>query len=346
MSITIVCLPIAGSDNPYQKLMMNGLRSGGLNVLHGIKGKFGAFTRSAVRFRPHFIHLDWLQSFYIRRSYWLTFLFFPLFIIDILITKYVLGVKFVWTLHNIYPHDSPTYGPYKWARNFFARQCEWIRVFDEGTVQRVCSTFNISINKIIVIREGNYVDYYKNNVNRYDALKKLGLPNNKLIMLYFGLIKPYKGILELVKAFETCKYKNHAILLIVGKSMDNSYTELIKKAIKCDTIKFYDNFIIDTEVQYYFKACDIVVLPFKSIENSGTVTLAMGFSKPVVAPNIGILQQKLLQQKELLYSTEFISEIVIEQIIEFHKNELEEIGSLNLTEVLKSSWKDFVRAFS
>ena len=71
---------------------------------------------------------------------------------------------------------APGHGPYKWARQFFANQCEWIRVFNEDTIPRAAMALKVSGNKFRVVPEGSYVGYYANNVSQNEARKNLNLP--------------------------------------------------------------------------------------------------------------------------------------------------------------------------
>jgi len=325
--------------------MMEGLVAAGMQVNHGSSGKFLVFVRSAIRYHPVYIHLDWMHSYYLRRKHWMTWLLYPLFVLDVVIAKYILGVKFVWTLHNIFPHDQPIFGPYLWARLFFAQQCEWIRVFDAGTVQRASEAFGILPEKFRVVPEGAYIGYYPNTISKEHAKRKLGLPGNKRILLYLGLIKPYKGVLELIKSYEACLEKHQAILLIAGKAMNAAYLRQIQEAIQTDHIHLYERFIADNELEVFFNAADVVVLPFERIENSGSAILAMGFAKPILAPARGVLEKRLCKQKQLLYLTDSVSASSISDLLQLSDETLSQMGKDNWEEVQKYRWEDFAKHF-
>jgi len=344
--IPIVCLPIAGTGNPYQKLMMEGLAAAGMQVSHGVPGKLLVFVRSAIRYRPAYIHIDWLHSYYLRRRHWMTWLLYPLFVLDVLIAKYILGVKFVWTLHNIFPHDRPVFGPYLWARQFFARQCDWIRVFDSGTVQRASEALGIMPEKFRIVPEGSYIGYYPNTISKEDAKRQLGLPDSKRILLYLGLIKPYKGVLELVKSYEACPEKHQAILLIAGKAMNAAYLRQVQEAIQTESIYLYNRFVADDELQVFFNAADVMVLPFERIENSGSAILAMGFAKPIIAPARGVLTKRLFQQPELLYKDQSIPASILDKAILLTDQEIESIGDKNFQALKQFKWEDFASYFN
>lgn len=339
----VICLPIAGTGNPYQHLMMQGLREAGLNVRHGMPGKFFALLKTALKIRPDYLHLDWLHQYYLRRKEWMTWVQFPFFVAEVFIIRKLLRVRLVWTLHNIYPHDWPTHGPYQWARQFFAAQCEWIRVFDEGTVSRAAKALKVPPEKFRVVPEGSYVGYYPDQTNREAARKKLSLPEGKRIFLYLGLIKPYKGVLELVEAFRACTLPD-TLLLIAGRAMDPEYLQKIKEKVQHSRTILREGFIPDESLQYYFHAADIIILPFRRIENSGSAILAMGFGKPVIAPRKGVLVNRLKQQNQLLYDQDGLNQL-LQHSAQLTDSQLSEISEKNFKALKEYKWEDFASCF-
>ena len=123
----------------------------------------------------------------------------------------------------------------------------------------------------------------------------------------------------------------------------NYFNELQKSASKCDSIELIDNFIEVSKLAEYFKDIDIIVLPFKNIENSGSVIMAMGYAKPIIAPSLGIIEEKLTEQKELLYHND-----INESFNEVRKktiSDLIKIGEKNRQQVLTYNWDKFAECF-
>lgn len=340
--ICISCLPVAGIQNPYQFLMMKGLQSDSdLIVQNGIDDRFFGILKTAILQKPNYIHFDWETSYYYRRSLWMTILNIPSFILQIYIVKYVFNCKLVWTPHNLIPHDSKYIKIHRFCRRFFGRNMQWIRLFSEMSLPAAMEELKCNNSKFKVIPEGSYVGYYTNTVSRSEARKFLNISEDKTILLYMGFIKPYKGIDNLLECFKK-SFKENAILIIAGKVMNSDYFETIKKLIN-ENIIIIDHFLENDELQYYFNAADVVTLPFKKIENSGSVILAMSFKKAVIAPSMGVLKERLHNQQELLYTDS------LNQSFDILKNksskELEKIGEMNYEELLKYKWADFAKAF-
>lgn len=345
MNLKVSCLPVAGIENPYQYLMMEGLKKNpNLEVRHGMNGKFFALLKTAIYQKPDYIHIDWLHQYYLRRESWMTWIQFPIFILEILVVKFLLGVNFVWTLHNIKPHDQPYYGPYKWARLFFARQTTWIRVFSEYTIKEASNTLKVSPNKFKIVAEGDYVNYYPNEIDKEAAREKLNINLKDLVFLFFGGIRPYKGIEDLIDNFKNFKESNWR-LIIAGISRDANYEQRLNDRIGGDPkISFIPKLVNVEEVQNYMNAADVVVLPFKKIENSGSTILAMGFKKAVIAPKKGVLPNRLSAQRELLFEKDL--EEIFNQLSSFSTQDLHQIGQKNFNNLSKHKWEDFAECFN
>jgi beta-1,4-mannosyltransferase len=340
--IKISCLPVAGLENPYQKLMMEGISSKeDLQVQYGFDGKFFAILKTVVLQKPDILHLDWIQKYYIRRKEWMTWLLFPLFIIEVFLVDKFTNVKLVWTLHNIIPHDLNNSRPKKWCRSFFARSCDWIRVFDEKSIHKAVATLNVTKDKFKVVPEGSYVDYYKNNTTKEDSRKELSLAMDNFVYLYLGSIKPYKGIENLLQSFKKIK-NERALLIIAGKSFNDEYLKELK--IDHPRVKLHDEFVPDDQLDIYFNAADVVVLPFNNVENSGSVILAMGFKKPIIAPNMGVLKRRLTNQSDLLYSDKIEFQKIMKTVSS--RSDIKEIGQSNFEELKKYQWSDFTKQFA
>ncbi|QMU64041.1 MAG: glycosyltransferase [Flavobacteriaceae bacterium] len=338
--IRIFCLPVAGIENPYQHLMIEGLNSfQKLDVSLGINNRFLGIFLTVAKYKPDYIHFDWINSYYYRRTFFLTLLGIPIFLIQIIIAKYLYKVALVWTLHNIRPHDSKHIIIHKLCRRFFAKHVKWIRVFSKDSIKRAEKELNVK-DKFFVCPEGSYVSYYKNNSGKKESRKKLQIDEGAFLYLYLGYIKPYKGIEDLIKVFEELKTSSKK-LIIAGNPINKEYFHEIYK--DDDDIIFINRFINNDELQYFYNASDIIVLPFKKIENSGSTILAMGFKKPILAPNIGVLKDRLKHQKELLYKNNIKESF--EALKKYNDRDLKEIGMENFNSLKKYKWEDFAKYF-
>ena len=321
---------------------------GGLNhrpqvcAFNGIQDRFWGIARTLIKYRPSFLHFDWITSYYYRRWSWLTYVSVVGFCGQIILAR-LMGVKVVWTLHNLQPHDQHGLTIHRYCQRFLARRCEWIRVFSPDTVARAAAELGVSESKFRIVPEGDYVKVYANHVSREEARRRLGLPGSAKGFLNIGLIKPYKGVLGLVQAFRKV-HAASAYLLIAGKVMDLEYGAKIRQYLP-DHARLIDQFIPDDELQIYFNAADVVVLPFQEIENSGSVIMAMGFAKPIIAPRMGVVEERLRQQAEWLYDLVEELPAKLQYATEVPRGSLEAMGNRNFEALAKYDWNDFAILF-
>lgn len=322
--------------------MINGLKADKrLYVQSGIDDRFFGILRTAIVQRPDYIHFDWETSYYYRRQLWMSLLNLPLFILQILIVKYILGITLVWTPHNIVPHDLKSPGIHKFCRRFFGRNMSWIRLFSEKSIAVAASEFECDPLKFKVVPEGSYVDYYPNRISKEEARSVLNLDFQKKVILFLGFIRPYKGIDTLLKVFKK-KTPDNTMLIIAGEVKDPEYFEQLARE-QNQNIVFFDRFIHDDELQIFFNAADVVALPFRKVENSGSVILAMGFKKAVIAPKTGSVKERLKLQPELLYQKSLEESLF--EIENFDENRLRQIGINNFHSLKDYTWDDFAKCF-
>jgi glycosyltransferase involved in cell wall biosynthesis len=147
---------------------------------------------------------------------------------------------------------------------------------------------------IAVIPHGHYIDAYPNTITRADARRALHLPltinhspftiNHSPTLLFLGLLRPYKGLEELLPAFRSLPDPN-AVLLIAGRPRPSDYAaRLAAQANDDPRVRWHPHFVPVDEVQLWMNAADAVVLPYRQITTSGAAMLAWSFGKPVIAP--------------------------------------------------------------
>ena len=324
--IKIVCLPVAGEADPTQLLMIEGLNENeNIHAFNGVNDRFFGIIRSAVKYRPDFIHFDWIESYYIRRNKIFSYLNLPSFFLQIFICKYLLRIKLAWTIHNILPHDRSNIRFKQFVLRSFGQVVNFIRVLSPESVEYFVSKFNVSKEKVYFIGFGDYINYYHNDISKADARKLLGIPENIKVLLTLGSIKKYKGIPGYLRKMQ--EIKNDDILIIIaGKCIDPNL-EMEIRAIKDDRIQFINSFINRED-----------------IENSGSVVMAMGFKKAIVAPRPNVLNDRLKFQKELLFTPETFTTIV-DYAIKTPSEVLYGYGENNYKQLKEYSWANFGSLF-
>ena len=120
------------------------------------------------------------------------------------------------------------------------------------------------------------------------------------VMLFFGYIRGYKGLKILLQAFAMSLEKIQSTLLIVGEFYEDPepYKALMDRLSIGDKIILVDRYVPNEEVEVYFTACDLVVLPYLTATQSGIVQISYGFCKPVI-----VTGQRQVEGDDALFPT-------------------------------------------
>lgn len=287
--------------NPYQKQLAENLTSLGVEV-KGVDFSDSFVFSTLFDRKIDVLHVHWLSIFYIRKNRLISLLaLFKLFS-KLLLIK-VQRKRIVWTVHNLVDHENPYPLLDKICNRFMSRIADAVIVHCYLAKAEVIKAFHLpeSTQKFFVIPHGNYINSYTNEKSKFDARRILGISEGYLVILFFGKIRAYKGVQELIEAFNLIDSKK-VILLIAGKPESEELREYIaRRATESENIIFVPSFIPDDEVEIYMNACDVVAFPYREILTSGAVILAMSFGKPCIAPRRGCIGEVLDDQGSFIY---------------------------------------------
>ncbi|MEO1627261.1 MAG: glycosyltransferase [Bacteroidota bacterium] len=141
------------------------------------------------------------------------------------------------------------------------------------------------------------------NFGTYDkasARRFLNIPEGDRVILFFGLIRRYKGLDKLIRAFPMIKNgDDNYSLLIVGECYEkiSYYEDIIREEGIEDKTTLINQFIDNEKIEPYFKAADMVCLPYNSASQSGILMIAYGFNIPVVVNDVGGLSELVVEGK-------------------------------------------------
>ncbi len=188
-------------------------------------------------------------------------------------------------------------------------------------------------------------DNYGKAIVKQDAIQQLQLNPTKKYILFFGLIRDYKGLDILLKAMATDALRNSDIQLIVaGEYYSNKeeYEKLLNDLKLTDKVELHTRFIPDNEVGLYFCAADLVVQPYKHATQSGVTQICYHFNKPMLVTNVGGLPE-IVPNNKVGYVVEPNETAVANAILAFYNNNKEpEFVQHILEEKKKYSWKVMV----
>ena len=203
-----------------------------------------------------------------------------------LLTTFLRNTKVVYVCHNVFPHERFP------ADRLLTKLT--LRKGDAFIVQSKMDAADLlKVKKSPKYRNTPHPTYnaFKiKNMSKEEARKLISLADTEKVLLFFGFVREYKGLKHLLRAMpEIVERYPETKLLVVGDfgTDREQYVELIKLHEMEQHIILQEGYIPDEEVEKYFAACDLVVLPYESATQSGIVQIAYGFDKPVIVTNVG-----------------------------------------------------------
>ena len=123
--------------------------------------------------------------------------------------------------------------------------------------------------------------------------RELGVPEGVPVLLFFGFVRPYKGLEYLIQALPRIRERLPVHLIVAGEfwSSREFYERFAQEFGVQQQISFVDRYLPDEQLPAYFQLADVVVLPYISATQSAVVPLAFGFNKPVITTRVGGLAE-------------------------------------------------------
>lgn len=244
---------------------------------------------------PRILHILWNNKF-------------ELFDRTILMLYYkALGKKIAFTAHNV--NQAKRDAKDSWFNRVTLkmqyRLCDHIFVHTQKMKNELCEDFAVAERAVTVIRFPINNALPDTELTSIEAKRRLGLRDDERAVLFFGRVRPYKGIEYLLDAFRLLRANTQEPyrLIVAGEAIKGceDYLREIQNAVRDEfdreQVIWRTHFIPDDEVEVYFKAADVLVLPYKEIFQSGVLFLAYAFGLPVVATDVGSFREEVVEGK-------------------------------------------------
>lgn len=202
--------------------------------------------------------------------------------------------RLVVTAHNALPHE-----PRDWHAGFFARWyrlADRIHVLSSHTRDRLIAEFGVPPEKLLLTPHGNYEGFVSDHPANAGAAcrSSFDIPQDARVVLFFGMIRRYKGVDRLLEAFELLAKAEDLYLVIAGDAAPELARELaaaIERSEAKARIRLRARFSTDPELAALLRMADIVVLPYAHVYQSGALLLAMSFARAIIASDIPGLRE-------------------------------------------------------
>ncbi len=255
---------------------------------------YAKLIRYAVTAEPRIFHILWNNKFELFDRTLLT-LFYRL-----------LGKRIVLTVHNVNAakRDSKDSRLNRLTLRIQYRLADHVFVHTKGMKLELSEEFGVQEARVTVIPFGINNAVPNTSLSRSEAKQRLGIQDDRKTILFFGRITPYKGLEYLVTAFKRILSRRDDCRLIIAGRPENdcqSYWNAIQESVREDERKgrvlLKADHIPDDETEFYFKAADVLVLPYKQIYQSGVLFLGFSFGLPVLAADVGALNDEIVEGK-------------------------------------------------
>lgn len=196
------------------------------------------------------------------------------------------GRRVLWTVHNVLPHDADHLAAAVRLHQGLADLADVVHVLNHATAGVVAGDYVIPPEKIEVIEHSSYHGIYGPRQGRAAARERLGARAGATGVLFFGQMRPYKGLDQLFDAARRAAAAGTDVeLLLAGKPSPGTEDAVAGLVAGGVPVTGALRFVADDEVATWFSAADLAVLPYRKILNSGTMHLAATFGLPTVLPD-------------------------------------------------------------
>jgi len=253
---------------------------------------YARLAKYAARSRARIFHILWNNKFeHFDRT--LLMLYYRL-----------LRKRIILTAHNVNMRKRD--GRDNWLNRLSLgvqyRLCHHILVHTVAMKDELVADFGIAPQGVSVIPFGINNTSPATALGRREARERIGLGPSEKTLLFFGQIAPYKGLDYLIAAIsELAKEEENLRLVIAGRVKPGyaSYWNVIRREISLEGLENriipHVRFIPETEVEVYFKAADVAVIPYVEIFQSGVPFLSYSFGLPVIATDVGSLRDDIVE---------------------------------------------------
>lgn len=314
-------------QNPYQSLLYAAMQKQKITVEE--------FHWKNLLFKKYdIIHIHWPESNKLRQTVLIALSYIIIFNSLLKIAK-LKGAKIVWTVHNFQSHEKKFPVLESIHFKFFTRMVDGIIIMNRSTDKKLISTYPFLKHKpLTVIPHGHYKDYYENKISASKARSLFKVSEADKVFLVLGQIRPYKGLEHLIEHFKKEPDLNYKFIIAGNVNKEATlYKKMLEKLIANDSrMIFNPQFIPDNELQNYFNAADVILLPYTDLLNSGVLLLALSFNKTILMPYFDSVEEIVEKYNDWILTYESLDNFALQEALirsAFNKGRTTDMESIN-----------------
>lgn len=256
------------------------------------------------------------------------------------------GSKIILTVHDLMPHDTDDI--YKKTFHKLYTMVDRVICHSDHVKSELNHEFDVPGEKIEVIPHGPFF-YDLEIIEPEILLRSFNIRQSSVVVLWQGIIFPYKGIDLLLNAWQQVEVENLDVVLIIAGTGAPELLAKIKKQIAelgLKDVNLYFKFVSTEELVQLYKIADIVVYPYRAITTSGALATGLALGKTIIASNLQVFRELLSHRKNALLinpedSQEFASALLeLIKLPAFREQLASKVRELNFGE---QSWKSIAQ---
>ena len=234
-----------------------------------------------------------------------------LVLFNLLFVKILFG-KVVLTVHDVSSFSNSSNSSI--IEKLIYKLTDRIITHNEFSKLEILNVNADSSSCISIVPHGSYTPFINIQYDKEKSKEQLGIPNNRRILLFFGMIKKVKGLEVLLSALKGVIKKNPDVLLVIaGRVWENdfsAYQKIIDENNLSAYILLHTKFIPQEDVEHYYCASDLVILPYKKIYQSGVLMMTLSYERPALVSDLPPLKEIISDNENgFLFKAENVSDL-------------------------------------
>lgn len=215
------------------------------------------------------------------------------------------GGTIVWTVHNLYPHDSQHLDVDLEIQQGVADVADVIHLMSPASLSSLRDITTLDEGKVVYAPHPTYEGAYEDYISRAEARAALGLDADEIVFVMFGALKAYKGLPRLYSGFRRLVHQHAGEsrfrLILAGQADDvPEVQEVVRSALADPFVLVEPRRVPAARVQYLLRAADVGLVPYDRSLNSGALLLYQTFGLPVAATDTPVFREALDDQTGVL----------------------------------------------